>query len=239
MVWFFDGHAGRGAVGVARSQSALGLALLSPGQFLYRRLGGANIRSRVASAASRFFGDELAGPQAQRIDGADVATHEKGVGLLPRAREERERRGLTYEQMGEVLGLADHQIQSGAVQGYEAGQPVRNGSVVRIYQGLQRSRLQAGTWLGIARFTVARDGDAVVIHNNEFPRFVAKAVPEQMHKEQWRFAKAGMPVLPLRAETGLSQMIVSFVDHVPAGFSTEQVLADAVRELHRYLEQEK
>jgi hypothetical protein len=232
---FYHGHAGSGAVGLSRHEGSMGLALLLAGQRLYCRLGGANIRSWFAAAASRIFGDELAGPQAQRIDGVDVATDEKGVGLLPRAREEREKRGLTYEQMGEVLGLSEQQVQSGAVQGYESGMPVRNGSVVRIYQELQRARLQACTWLGVPRFTLMRDGDSIVVHHNEFPRFIAKAMRGAMHKEQWRFAKAGMPVIPLRPETSLSQMVVSYIDHVPPGVPVGDVMTDAVLELERYL----
>lgn len=232
---FYHGHAGGGAVGVSRPESTLGLALLLAGQRLYCRLGGTNIRRWVASAASRVFRDKSAGAQAQWIAGVDVAAHEKGAGLLPRAREEREKRGLTFEQMGEVLGLTDQQVQSGTVQGYEAGMPVRNGSVVRLYQGLQRARLQGSVWLGLPRFTVMRDGSSVVIHHNEFPRFVAKAVPEAQHKEQWRFAKAGMPVWKLRPETCLAQMIVSFVDHVPAGVMTDEVFEAAEKALKQYL----
>ena len=157
-----------------------------------------------------------------------MAEHKKPLGLLPRAREEREERGLTYSQMAEVLGLGEHQVESGAIKGYESGMPVSNGSVVRIYQELQRARLQSQTWLKVPRFTLARDADSVVLHHNDWPRFVAKAVPEALHKEQWRFAKAGMPVYELRLETGLSQAIFSFIDHVPADFDAEEVLEEAV-----------
>ena len=137
--------------------------------------------------------------------------------------------------MGEILGLAEFQVEAGAVQGYEAGMPARNGSVVRIYQGLQRGRLQACSWLKLPRFSIARDGADVVLHHNEWPRFVAKGVPEKLHKEQWRFAKSGMPVYELRPETGLSQMIFSFIDHVPSDVDVEGVLEEAVAELERFV----
>jgi hypothetical protein len=130
--------------------------------------------------------------------------------------------------MAEVLGLGEHQVESGAIKGYESGIPARNGAVVRIYEGLQRARLQASTWLEVPRFTIARVGDAVVLYHNDWPRFVAKAVPEKIHKQQWRFARAGMPVYELRPEIGLSQVIFSFIDHVPGGFDAEGVLEEAV-----------
>ncbi|OYU44195.1 MAG: hypothetical protein CFE44_14275 [Burkholderiales bacterium PBB4] len=124
--------------------------------------------------------------------------------------------------------MGEHLVESGAIKGYETGMPVRNGSVVRIYQELQRARLQAVTWLKFPRFTIARDGEAVVLHHNDWPRFVAKAVPEAMHKEQWRFAKASMPVYQLRPESGLAQVIFSFIDHVPSGIDAEEMLEEAV-----------
>jgi hypothetical protein len=136
--------------------------------------------------------------------------------------------------MAEVLGLGEHAVESGALKGYETGMPVRNGSVVRIYQALQRARLQSMTWLKFPRFTIARDGDSVVLHHNDWPRFVAKAVPTALHKEQWRFAKAGMPVYELRADTGLTQAIFSFIDHVPTGFDAEEVLEEAVVAIERF-----
>lgn len=235
MVWFNSGHARGGAVGLPRGEGALGLALLFAGQRLSHRLGAENFCRWTAAAAARFFGDERVGDAAKRFVGVDVATYEKGFDVLPRAREEREKRGLTYAQMGEVLGLTEHQVESGAVQGYEAGMPARNGAVVRIYQGLQRSRLGAQTWLQIPRWTLARAGAAVVVHHNEFPRFIGKAVPEVQHKEQWRFAKAGMAVRALSPGAGLAQLIVSFVDHVPQGVDVDALLDAAQVELERFL----
>lgn len=235
MVWLYHGNVGRGTFGFARSKGEVGLGLLLVCKCLPGRVVIARLCRWFVGSAAGLFRNQRAGPQAQRSSGDFVANDEKTKGLLPRAREEREARELTYEQMGEILGLSEHQIESGAVQGYEAGMPVRNGSVVRIYQGLQRARLQAGTWLALPRFSVVRDGRCVVLHHNEWPRFVSKAVPEKLHKEQWRFAKAAMPVYELRPETGLAQMIFSFIDHVPEGVDAEDVMEEAVATLERFV----
>ena len=228
MVRFYHWYVGGGVARLARAESSFWLALLSAGQHLSHRLVGESFRHWVDGAAAGLFGHKRVGPKTKWSIGVFVAEHEKPLGLLPRAREEREERGLTYSQMAEVLGLGEHQVESGAIKGYESGMPVRNGSVARIYQELQRARLQSQTWLKIPRFTLTRESGSVVLHHNDWPRFVAKAVPEALHKEQWRFAKAGMPVYELRPETGLSQAIFSFVDHVPAGFDAEEVLEEAV-----------
>jgi len=234
MVRFYHWYAGCGAFGVARASRPFWLALLSAGQRLSHRLVGEGCRTWFVAAAARVFMHERAGPQTQRLIGDDVSIHGKAAGQLARAREERESRGLSYSQMAEVLGLGEHQVESGAIKGYESGIPARNGAVVRIYEGLQRARLQASTWLQVPRFTIARDGDAVVLHHNDWPRFVAKAVPEKLHKEQWRFAKAGMPVYELRAQTGLAQVIFSFIDHVPEDVDAEEVLEEAVVAIERF-----
>ena len=228
MVRFYHWHVGGGVARLAWAKSPFWLAVLSAGQHLSHRLVGEGFSHWVDGAAAGLFGHKRAGPQTKWSIGGFVAEHKKPLGLLPRAREEREERGLTYSQMAEVLGLGEHQVESGAIKGYESGMPVSNGSVVRIYQELQRARLQSQTWLKVPRFTLARDADSVVLHHNDWPRFVAKAVPEALHKEQWRFAKAGMPVYELRPETGLSQAIFSFIDHVPADFDAEEVLEEAV-----------
>ncbi len=228
-------HFGGCAVGDARPSGALGMAVLSAGQRAAHRLGVAHFCRWAFAAAAGLFTDQRARTQTQRSFGGHLADHEKSGGQLPRAREEREARGLTYAQMGQVLGLGEHQIEAGAVQGYESGMPARNGSVVRIYQGLQRARLQGCVWLGLPRFTIARDGQAVVLHHNEWPRFVAKAVPEKLHKEQWRFARAGMPVYELRPSTGLAQMIFSYLDHVPEGVDVEDVLEEAIAALEGFV----
>lgn len=238
MVWFYHWNVGCGVARLAWPKGPFWLALLSAGQHLSHRLVGEGFRHWVAGAAVGLFGHKRAGPQTQWSIGGFVAEHEKPLGLLPRAREEREERGLTYSQMAEVLGLGEHQVESGAVKGYETGMPVHNGSVVRIYQELQRARLQAQTWLKVPRFTITRDAGSLVLHHNDWPRFVCKAVPESLHKEQWRFAKASMPVYELRPETGLSQAIFSFIDHVPAGFDAEEVLEEAVVAIELFCREE-
>ena len=228
MVWFYHRNLGSGVACFPRANGPSWLAVLFTGQRFPHRLVVEGFSHWLAGAAAGLFGHKLAGHQAQRSIGVLVAETEKSLGLLPRAREEREERGLTYSQMAEVLGLGEHMVESGAIKGYETGMPVRNGSVLRIYQELQRARLQAVTWLKFPRFTIARDGEAVLLHHNEWPRFVAKAVPEALHKEQWRFSKASMPVYQLRPETGLAQAIFSFIDHVPTGIDAEEVLEEAV-----------
>jgi hypothetical protein len=150
-------------------------------------------------------------------------------GLLARAREERESRGLDVAQMGDVLGLPQSAVAAGAVQGYEAGIDVRNGAVVRIYEALRRAR-QARQWLGLPKYTVDRsDPDQLVIHHNDYPRFIAVAVQVDQHKEQWRFTKAGMPVFELQSPAGWRQLIVSYVDHVAQGYDDEDNIEEAIR----------
>lgn len=234
MVWFYHRDFGGGIARFSRAMGPTRLALLFAGQRIPHRLGVEDFSHWFVGAAAGLFGHKRARPQAQRSSGVLVAENAKSLGLLPRAREEREERGLTYSQMAEVLGLGEHSVESGAIKGYETGMPVRNGSVVRIYQELQRARLQAVTWLKFPRYTIAWDGEAVVLHHNEWPRFVAKAVPAALHKEQWRFAKAAMPVYQLRPETGMSQAIFSFVDHVPDGIDAEDALEDAVLAIENF-----
>jgi transcriptional regulator with XRE-family HTH domain len=150
-------------------------------------------------------------------------------GLLARAREERESRGLDVAQMGDVLGLTRTAVEAGAVQGYEAGQDVRNGAIVRIYETLRRAR-QAKQWLGLPKFTVDKsDPVQLIIHHNDYPRFCGVAVRDQQHKEQWRFKKAGMPVFDLKSQLGWRQLIVSYVDHVAEGFDPEDAIEEAIR----------
>lgn len=150
-------------------------------------------------------------------------------GLLARAREERESRGLDVAQMGDVLGLSQSAVAAGAVQGYEAGIDVRNGAIVRIYEALRRAR-QAKQWLGLPKYTVDRsDPDQLVIHHNDYPRFCAVAVRVEQHKEQWRFKKAGMPVFEMQSRAGWRQLIVSYVDHVAQGYDDEDNIEEAIR----------
>lgn len=191
----------------ARNALALGLGGRRPGFVVGRALGNnwglSSIRNSMSS--------------------------KNNPGLLARAREERESRDLSIRQMGEVLGLTGMAVEAGAVQGYEAGQEVRNGAVVRIYESLRRAR-QAQQWLGLPKYTLdASDPEMLVIHHNAFPRFVGIAVKAAQHKEQWRFAKAGMPVYELDPSSGWRQLIVSFVDHVPVDCDPEDAIEEAVR----------
>ncbi len=150
-------------------------------------------------------------------------------GLLARAREERESRGLSIGQMGDVLGLQSSATSAGAVQGFEAGQEVRNGAVVRIYEFLRRGR-QAQEWLKLPKFTADTSSPGMlIIHHNDYPRFVGVAVRDVQHKEQWRFQRAGMPVYELDPRSGWRQLIVSFVDHVAQDFDFEDSIEEAIR----------
>lgn len=164
-----------------------------------------------------------------------MSTEKRAPGFL-KAQEEREERGLTYAQFGEILGMSAAMIDAGVIQGYEKGMPVNSGAVRRIYESLQRGRLQASTWLNIGRWSVSSPSDddpSWVVHHNEWPRFVAKALREELHKEQWRFARSGMPVFEMSQATGCKQLVFSFIDHVPVDFDPEDVLTEAVLQLER------
>lgn len=164
-----------------------------------------------------------------------MATENRAPGFL-KAREEREERDLNVAQMGEILGMSASMIDAGVVQGYEKGMPVNSGAVRRIYESLQRGRLQASTWLAVGRWSISepcKEDASWVIHHNEWPRFVGKAVKEELHKEQWRFSRAGMPVFELSNQTGFRQIVFSFIDHVPSDFDAEDVLTEAVLQLER------
>jgi len=163
-----------------------------------------------------------------------MVTENRAPGFL-KAREEREERGLSTAQMGEILGVPSSMIESGVIQGYEKGMPVNSGAVRRIYEGLQRGRLQVSTWLGVGSWSIsAQDEDGTwIIHHNDWPRFLGKTIKEELHKEQWRFARAGMPVFEMGAATGFRQIVFSFIDHVPSDFDAEDVLTEAVLQLER------
>lgn len=146
--------------------------------------------------------------------------------------QERESLGLSKSQMADILGLeGDHKEQ--LITDFESGFRPPRGSVLRIYESLNRSRWAAGNLLQIDTWSLSVDG--CTLHHNEWPRFVARAFKEELLPNQWQFKKADMPVFLLDDRTGYRQMVVAWLDHVPADFDAEDVLAEGVRQLENAL----
>jgi len=139
---------------------------------------------------------------------------------------------MSKPQMAEILGIEGTNAEQ-IVTDFETGfRPVK-GPTLRIYESLNRGRWAAETLLKMPRWSVGRlDGDGPhTIHHNEWPRFVGRTWPEDLHPEQWRFKKASMAAFSLDPATGCRQLVLAFIDHIPEGFDPEDLLTEAVRHL--------
>ena len=146
--------------------------------------------------------------------------------------QERESLGLSKSQMAEILGLeGDHKEQ--LITDFESGYRPPRGSVLRLYENLNRSRWAAGNLLQIDPWTVSEDGN--IIHHNAWPRFVGRAFKEGLLPNQWQFKKADMPVFVLDARTGFSQLVIAWTDHVPIDFDAEDILSEGVRQIEKVM----
>lgn len=141
-------------------------------------------------------------------------------------RDERESRNLTKTQMAEVLGL-DVPNAEQILTDFETGYRQPKGSVLRIYQGLNRQRWAGSHLLSLPSWTLSNDGE--VIHHNDWPRFVGRVVPELTHPNQWQFKKASMPSYELDGSGGFHQIVFVMVDEIPANLDIEDLFFDAVR----------
>ncbi len=155
------------------------------------------------------------------------------------ALDEREKRGLTKLQMAEILGIEGANCEQ-IVTDFETGFRPTKGPALQIYLALNRARWAAEALLGVPRWTVALgDDDACMIHHNAWPRFVGKAFREELHPEQWRFKKEGMPVFVMDERTGYKQLVVAWVDAVPQDFDPEDVLEEGLRYLESKILEKK
>ncbi len=150
------------------------------------------------------------------------------------ARDEREARAMTKEQMADVLGIEGPNAEQ-IVTDFEAGFRQAKGPTLRIYESLNRGRYAGETLLNLPRWSVDADASGHVIHYNGWPRFVGRAFREELHPEQWRFKKAGMAAYALDPKTGYRQLVLAFIDHVPDGSDPEDVVAEGVRHLERVI----
>ncbi len=142
--------------------------------------------------------------------------------------DEREKRGLTKAQMAQVLGIDGPHAEQ-IVTDFETGfRPVK-GPTLRIYEGLNRARWSTCELLEVSRWTISVD--RARIHHNEWPRFVAQAIEEELHPQQWRFKKAGMPVFAMDTISGYRQLVYSMIDHIPDDYDAEDLFTEALREL--------
>lgn len=141
-------------------------------------------------------------------------------------RDEREQRGLSKEQMADVLGLdGQHAVQ--ILTDFEAGFREPKGAVVRVYESLNRQRWNASHLLEIPAWSLSADGQFV--HHHEWPRFVGRVLLQETHPSQWQFKKAGMPAFALDESSGFRQIVFSLTDHVPDDLDIEDLYFEAIR----------
>lgn len=141
-------------------------------------------------------------------------------------RDEREARGLTKLQMVDVLGLDGAHAEQ-ILTDFEAGFRQPKSSALRVYESLNRQRWGASHLLALPVWTMSKD--CTVIHHNEWPRFVGRALREETHPQQWQFKKAGIPTFVLNGAGGFHQLVCSLSDHVPDDLDIEELFAEAVR----------
>ena len=149
------------------------------------------------------------------------------------ALDERETRGLSQAQMADVLGLEGPTAEQ-IVLDLETGFRKPKGSTLRIYESLNRGRWAGSHLLEMPAWSVDVNGPPV-IHHNEWPRFVGRAIEPELHPQQWQFKKAGMPAFALDERTGFRQLVVAWIDHVPEDFDAEDILTEGVRRLEKVL----
>jgi len=148
------------------------------------------------------------------------------------ALDERQTRGLEKAEMADVLGLEGVDA-SKTLLDFEKGLRKPMGPVLRIYEGLNRQRWSAEFLLKVPAWTVSA-GDQVV-HHNAWPRFVGRALVQELHPHQRHFKKAGMPVFAMDEQCGFRQLVVVWIDHVPDSFDAKDVVMEGLRKLEQAL----